>query len=78
VPSLFPDVRVQPVGEGRDPPVDPGSSQRLHQLAVGGVGGGEPEVLPDRRVEQMSFLAGPREDAADVPLPIIPERAPGS
>ena len=74
--SLLPDERVEAVRERLDPVVEPRTAQRVEELAVGRVGSGEPQVLADRRVEDVRLLPGERERAADVLLPQLADVAP--
>ena len=74
--SLFSDERVEAGRKRLDPVVEPGTAQGIEELAVGRVGPGEPQVLADRRVEYVGFLAGERERAAEVLLPEIACVAP--
>ena len=75
--SVLADERVEAVGERSDPVGEPRAPERVLELGVGRGGPGEPEVLADRRVEDVGFLAGQRERAANVLLPVLAHVAAG-
>ena len=52
----FPHHGVEPVGQRLDQRRQPGLAQRVPQLVVTGLGGGEAEVLPDGVVEEVPVL----------------------
>ena len=53
------------------------AAERRLELGVGRRRAREPEVLADRRVEHVRLLAGEREGAADVLLPVLAHVAAG-
>ena len=60
------DDGVPAVGERLDPRQESGPVRGRRQLAVGGAGTGEPEVLPDRGVQQVGLLADHAHDRGEV------------
>ena len=69
---VFADRCVEPVGERRHPVGEPRLRERLPQRGVRRPRSGEPEVLADRRVEDVRLLPRQRKHASDV---LLPQRA---
>ena len=65
------DPRVEPLGQGAHPVVDPRAAERLQQIGVGRRRARDAEVLADRRVEEMRLLAREGEGAANVLLTVL-------
>ena len=60
------DVGVQAVGQPVHPVEQPGAVQGIAQRVVVAAGPGQPQVLPDGRVEDVRVLGAEPDDPADV------------